>query len=197
MLKVYSDPKCPHCHAVRFVVEEKELPAQIVEVDPNDPPEDFLRLNPTAELPAIYDADHLLIDAAIIVEYLDERYPHPALKPGSPIERAFMRLAIRRIERELYPRFERIPKARRKGEAREEMRELLRSFDAHFARSTWLVGEEFSLADVRFAPMLFRLPFIGVRIDDMPHLRAYRDRLFERPAFERSLSEAERMMRER
>ncbi len=198
MLKLYSDPRCPHSHTLRLVIEEKELPATIVSVvmdEPSPARDEFLRVNPTGELPAVFDADHVLVDPWIVAEYLDERYPHPPLKPASPVERALMRLAFRRIEQEVYPKFLRIPKARRKGEAREEMRTILAAFDALLARTDWLVGE-YSLADIRFAPILYRLPVYGVDISGLRHLEAYCERLFSRPAFERSLTEAERMMRE-
>ena len=198
MLKLYSDPRCPHSHTLRIVIEEKELPATIVSVvmdEPGPEREEFLRVNPTGELPAIYDADHVLVDPWIVAEYLDERYPHPPLKPGAPVDRALMRLAFRRIEHEIYPPFLRIPKARRIGEARDAMRQLLAAFDELLAHTPWLVGE-YSLADIRFAPILYRLPVHGVDISGLRHLEAYCERLFARPAFQRSLTDAERMMRE-
>ncbi|MDX8402300.1 MAG: glutathione binding-like protein [Mariprofundaceae bacterium] len=195
MIKLYSDPRSPDSHRTRLVLEEKELPVTLVEVEADEIPDELLEINPYGQLPTVVDRDIVFFDATIVNEYLDERYPHPPLKPGSPADRAQMRLAVKRIEQELYPIHADLYESRRKRNAMAKMKEYLSALDAYMARQEWFVGEQYTLADITIAPILYRLDPLGVDTSKMPNLEAYMDRLFERPAFERSLSEYEQMLR--
>lgn len=196
MIKLYSDPQCPNSHRTRIVLAEKELPINTVEIDTETEqlPEDFLKLNPYGILPTVIDRDVVFFEASVVNEYLDERYPHPPLKPGSPAERAQMRMAVLNIERELYPLYFNLVKVKKKTEPMKKLRQYLESMNTYFARQEYFVGEQYTLADVTMAPILWRLSPNGVDTSKWPKLEAYMDRLFERSAFERSLSETEEMM---
>jgi len=194
LIKLYSDPASPDSHRARIVLAEKELPGEIVDVEPDDPPRELLDRNPSGALPTLEDRDTVLFHASVISEYLDERYPHPPLKPGSPAERARMRLAVLRIEEELYPLYDAFVAG--EEEARARLNEYLDAMDSYLARQEYFVGECYTLADVAMAPILYRLSPMGVDTAKWRHLEAYMDRLFERPAFERSLSEHEQMLRD-
>jgi len=195
LIKLYSDPTSPDSHRARIVLAEKELPGEIIDVEPDAPPKALLDKNPSGALPTLEDRDTVLFQASVISEYLDERYPHPPLKPGSPAERARMRLAVLRIEQELYPLYEHFVAGDSAG-AGESLREYLDAMDSYLARQEYFVGECYSLADVAMAPILYRLSPTGMDTAQWRHLEAYMDRLFERPAFERSLSEHEQMLRD-
>ena len=92
-MALYTSSDCIECHRVRFVLAEKGINVEIVEVD-NDPSAaaDLAELNPYNETPTLVDRDLLLHDAGVINEYLDERYPHPPLMPVDPVSRAKLRL---------------------------------------------------------------------------------------------------------
>ncbi len=194
MIKLYSDPVSPDSHRTRIVLAEKELPSEIIDVEDNDSPQALLDINPAAKLPTLEDRDTILFEASVVNEYLDERYPHPPLKPGSPAERAHMRLAVIRIEQELFPLYEELEKAGGKGEAKKKICDYFEALDTYLARQDYFVGDGYTLADVSLAPILWRLSHMKVDTAKWSHLEAYMDRLFERPAFERSLSESEQMM---
>ncbi len=196
MIKLYSNPVCPDSHRTRIVLAEKELPIDIIDVETGEVPPELLQLNPYGSLPTVVDRDTVLFEPSVISEYLDERYPHPPLKPGSPAERAQMRLSVLRIERELYPLYANVEKATKKTEARKKLCDYLETLDSYFAHQAWFVSEVYTLADVAMAPILWRLPHQGVNTAAWNNLEAYMDRLFERPAFVRSLSESEQMMRD-
>jgi len=197
LIKLYSDPTSPDSHRARIVLAEKELPGEIIDVEPDAPPRALLDRNPTGALPTLEDRDTVLFQSSVISEYLDERYPHPPLKPGSPAERARMRLAVLRIEQELYPLYEAFADSDGSDkDARGRLVEYLEAMDSYLARQEYFVGECYSLADVAMAPILYRLSPMGVDTAKWRHLEAYMDRLFERPAFERSLSEHEQMLRD-
>lgn len=196
MIKLYSSPVCPDSHRTRIVLAEKELPIDVIDVESDVVPAELLEFNPYGSLPTIVDRDTVLFESSVVNEYLDERYPHPPLKPGSPAERAQMRLSVLRIERELYPLYINLEKASKKAEARKKLCDYLDVMDSYFARQTYFVSEVYTLADVAMAPVMWRLPLQGVDTGPWQNLEAYMDRLFERPAFERSLSESEQMMRD-
>jgi stringent starvation protein A len=194
MIKLYSDPHSPDSHRTRIVLAEKELPSEIIDVEDDDSFKVLHVVNPVGKLPTLEDRSTILFEASVVNEYLDERYPHPPLKPGSPAERAQMRLAVIRIEQELFPLYEELENASDKTEARKKIGDYFEALDTFLARQEYFVGECYTLADISLAPILWRLSPMGVDTAGWPHLEAYMDRLFERPAFERSLSENEQMM---
>ena len=194
MIKLYSDPTSPDSHRTRIVLAEKELPGEIIDVEDGAIPQELLNLNPAGKLPTLEDRNTILFESSVINEYLDERYPHPPLKPGSPAERAQMRLAVLRIEQELYPLYEEFVAARKKADAKAKLCNYLEALDTYMARQDYFVGECYTLADVSMATILWRLSPMGVDTFRWSNLEAYMDRLFERSAFERSLSEHEQML---
>jgi len=196
MIKLYSNPACPDSHRTRIVLAEKDLPIDVVEIEDGNKPAELLEANPYGNLPTIVDRDTILFESSVINEYLDERYPHPPLKPGSPAERAQMRLSVLRLEHELYPLYTNLVRLSKKAEPRKKICEYFEIMDTYLARQTYLVSDVYTLADVSMAPILWRLSSHGVDTSNWLHLEAYMGRLFERPAFERSLSEHEQMLRD-
>lgn len=196
MIKLYSDAHCPNSHRTRIVLAEKELPVDTQELESDNLPADFLKINPYGKLPTVIDRDIVFFESSVVNEYLDERYPHPPLKPGSPAERAQMRLAVLQLERELYVLYEDTQNGRKKKDAVKKMEVYFDSLNAYLGRTEYFIGEQYTLADVTLAPILWRLPSIGLDTAKWGNLEGYMDRLFERSAFERSLSEHEQMLRE-
>lgn len=197
MITLYSDAQCPNSHRTRIVLAEKELPVDTIELEPDDLPADFLQINPYGKLPTVIDRDIVFFASSVVNEYLDERYPHPPLKPGSPAERAQMRLAVLRIEEELYPLYFNLIKVKKKTEPMKKMRGYLDTLDSYLARQEYFVSEQYTLADITLGPILWRLPANGVDTARWSNLEAYMDRIFDRPAFERSLSEYEQILQDR
>lgn len=196
MIKLYSDAHCPNSHRTRIVLAEKELPVDTYELESDNLPADFVKINPYGKLPTVIDRDIVFFESAVVNEYLDERYPHPPLKPGSPAERAQMRLAVLQLERELYVLYEECQNGRKKKEAVKKLDVYFDSLNAYLGRTEYFIGEQYTLADVTLAPILWRLPSIGIDTAKWGNLEGYMDRLFERSAFERSLSEHEQMLRD-
>lgn len=197
MITLYSDAQCPNSHRTRIVLAEKELPVDTIELEPDELPADFLQINPYGKLPTVIDRDIVFFASSVVNEYLDERYPHPPLKPGSPAERAQMRLAVLRIEEELYPLYFNLIKVKKKTEPMKKMRGYLDTLDSYLARQEYFVSEQYTLADITLGPILWRLPANGVDTARWSNLEAYMDRIFDRPAFERSLSEYEQILQDR
>lgn len=199
MITLYSRPACAHSHRVRLVMAEKGVASyDVVELREGEESEDLLQLNPYNSVPTLVDRDLVVYDSRIIIEYIDERYPHPPLMPVDPVQRAQYRLAIYRMEADLYSlceEFELTPAVARKARAR--MTELLTTLAAGFESRKYL-GEEFSLLDCTLAPILWRLQHYQVELPARhgDKLAKYAQRLFERPAFEASLSAQEADMRQ-
>lgn len=193
-ITLYSRPNCVYSHWVRFVMAEKGVAGyQVVEIREDEESEDLLQLNPYNTVPTLVDRELVVYDPRIIVEYVDERYPHPPLMPVDPLLRAQYRLAIFRMEADLYTLcddLESTPAVARKARAR--MTELLTTLAADFSPREY-IGEEFSLVDCTLAPILWRLGHYGVKLPERhgAPLQRYAQRLFERPAFARSLSPIE------
>ena len=182
-------------HCARLVVHEKGVPADIEYFDPNDPPEDLLELNPNGSSPTFIERDLVLYDARIIMEYLDERFPHPALHQMDPVARANARMLIKRIDQEWYPLLEDVQTNgdKKASKSKKQLKESLMAAAPVFEASPYFMSEEYSLIDCAMAPFLWRLNSIGIDITSLGKgITAYANRLFARKAFQDSLTKEEK-----
>lgn len=199
VMSLFSSGTCPHSHAVRMVLAEKGITVEIVEVDNSHKPEDLLDLNPYNTVPTLVDRELVLYDPQTIMEYLDERFPHPPLMPVDPVSRARARLALFRIAQDWY---ELVPALDSKGEktsatARKTLSDSMTSSAEVFAAKPFFLSDEFSLVDAMVAPILWRLMKYRIELPRQARpVQEYADRIFERESFQASLSEAKREMRE-
>jgi RNA polymerase-associated protein len=195
----YSGSDDHFSHRVRIVLAEKGVAVDIVEVNGDQRPEELADLNPYNSVPTLVDRDLVLYESKVMMEYLDERFPHPPLLPVYPVARAQSRLWMHRIEREWCPLVEQIENGAKKDveKARKELRESLVGISPIFEDVPFFMSEEFSLVDCCIAPILWRLPVLGIELPEkqIKPLVAYMERLFERDSFVSSLSENEREMR--
>ncbi len=199
VMTLFSSPTCAMSHCARFVLHEKAVTADVEFYDPNDPPEDLLELNPNGTSPTFVERDLVLYDSRIIMEYLDERFPHPPLHQMDPVSRANARMIIKRIDQDWYGQYEEILISGEKKSlrARKMLKESIMSAEAIFAARPYFMSDEFSLIDCVVAPLLWRMPSIGIDVISTSEVIAnYAQRIFNRPAFKRSLSEAEQEMTE-
>ena len=192
---LFTSANCIMSHCARLVVHEKGVPAEIEYFDPNDPPEDLLELNPNGNSPTFVERDLVLYDARIIMEYLDERFPHPALHQMDPVARANARMLIKRIDQDWYPLLEEVQLHgdKKAAKAKKMLRESLMAAAPVFEATPYFMSEEYSLIDCAMAPFLWRLPSIGIDIPSLGKgVTAYANRLFSRRAFQESLTREEK-----
>ena len=197
VMTLFSLPTCAMSHCARFVLHEKGVTADIEFYDQSDPPEDLLELNPNAISPTLIERDLVLYDARIIMEYLDERFPHPPLHEMDPVSRANARMLIKRIDQDWYRLLDEILNSGEKKSARAKkmLKENLISAIPAFEARPFFMSEDFSLIDCALAPLLWRLPSLGIDLASLGEaLNTYAQRIFERDAFIASLSEAEEEM---
>jgi stringent starvation protein A len=196
---LYSDSKCPYCHRVRMVLAEKGIACDVVDVDVANLRDELMDFNPYGTVPTLVDRDLRLYESRIIMEYLDERFPHPPLLPVDPVSRASARLYMYRVDRDWYKLADLIDKgtAPEVARGRKELRESLLATAPVFAAKPYFMSDEFSLVDCSIAPLLWRLPALGVELPVQARaVHEYATRLFEREGFRASLTEDERDMRE-
>ncbi len=201
IMTLYSGDLDIYSHQVRIVLAEKGVNVDIVNVDSNHPCEDLLELNPYNTLPTLVDRELVLYQARVVMEYLDERFPHPPLLPVYPVARAKSRLMIYRIDRDWYSLYKAILEGNPKSvkTARTELRDGLISLSPVFADAPYFLSEEFTLVDCCIAPLLWRLPSLGIELPNTAsakHVNEYMKRLFKRESFQASLTEAESELRE-
>lgn len=200
MMTLFSSPKDVWSHRARFVLAEKDVTIEIVDVDGRSLPEDLLDLNPYQSLPTMVERDLVLYDSRIIIEYLDERYPHPPLMPVDPITRARFKLTMYRIERDWYSLvadLEQTADRKRAEDARQTLHDVILANVEVFRAQPYFQSAELTLVDATIAPVLWRLPSWGIKLpaQQADAVLQYERRVFLRPAFRRSLSWAERAMR--
>ncbi|PTC01375.1 stringent starvation protein A [Thalassospira xiamenensis] len=185
-------------HQVRLVLAEKGVGVEISFIEGDERPEDLMQLNPYADaVPTLVDRDLVLYNAHIIMEYLDERFPHPPLMPVYPVARGSSRLMMYRIQRDWYSLADTIAAGGKKADvARQELREGLLALAPIFNDTPYFMSEEFSLVDCYLAPLLWRLPVYGIDLvgTGAKEVKGYMMRVFERDTFQESLTDMERDM---
>lgn len=196
IMSLYSDNDDVYSHQVRIVLAEKGVNVEILQAKQGEAPEDLYVMNPYGSVPTLLDRELVLYEARIIMEYLDERFPHPPLLPVYPVARAEARKMMFRIEQDWYYLLQNIKAGNKVDESRPQLAESLISLEPVFADKPYFLSDEFSLLDCALAPLLWRLPQLGVEIPaKLKGLNAYMQRLFKRDSFQASLTEAERQLR--
>lgn len=193
---MYSDASGIHSHRVRLVLAEKDIQSEICTVVPGEANEELLELNAQGSLPTLLDRDLALYDARVIIDYLDERYPHPPLMPVDPVSRARTRLALYRIEADWYAL---LPDSGLQSaspeQAASQLSESLAAASDVFAAMPYFFSEEYSILDATLAPLLWRLTSYGIVLPPAAApVMQYARRMFARPGFQASLSDAESKM---
>jgi len=200
VMTLFSHPTCPHSHRVRFALSEKGIKFDIVDVEGPTLPEDLIDLNPYNDVPTLVDRDLVLYDSRVIIEYLDERFPHPPLMPVDPVSRAQFRLALFRIERDWYALARQIEEAKDRKAAnkvRKILHESILSTAEVFGAKPFFLSDELSLVDCTVAPIIWRLPHYEIDLppEEAKPILDYAESIFSRQSFKDSLTEFEEEMR--
>lgn len=197
-MTLFSDSQDHYSHRVRIVLAEKGISVDVVPVDPANIPEELSELNPYNSLPTLIDRDLTVYETRVMMEYLDERFPHPPLLPVYPVARAEIRQFIYRVEGDWCPWVDTILRQGNKDEvlqARKSLRETLIAIAPIFADRPFFMSDEFTLVDCCLAPIFWRLHLLGI---DLPTNRQtqplldYMQRMFERESFQASLTDKEK-----
>ncbi|GAA5218894.1 stringent starvation protein SspA [Corallincola platygyrae] len=196
VMTLFSGADDLYSHQVRIVLAEKGVSVEINQVDPSHLPEELIEYNPYNTVPTLVDRELVLYNARIIMEYLDERFPHPPLMPVYPVARGNSRLMMHRIEQDWYTLVDKIVAGEDADAARKELSDSLLALAPVFAESPYFLSEEFSLVDCYLAPLLWRLPQLGIELTGRgaKEIKSYMTRVFDRDSFQASLTETEREM---
>ena len=195
IMTMFSDNIDIYSHQVRIVLAEKGVGVEILFNDPSQINEELLELNPYGTVPTLVDRELVLYKSHIIMEYLDERFPHPPLMPVYPVSRGKSRLMMHRIEQDWYSLAGKVFRNESgASEARKELKEAILSLAPIFAETDYFMSEEFSLVDCYLAPLLWRLPALSIELQGQGsrEVIAYMKRIFERGSFKASLTDQER-----
>lgn len=196
---LYSDSSSATGHCVRIVLAEKDINVDIHYVEPGDDlPEELAEMNPYNSILTLIDRDLVLYESQIIMEYLDERFPHPPLMPVDPVSRANNRQLRYRVMRDLYALMDELDASGdgSVASARKNLRDHLTAIAPAFTQTPYFMSEEYSLVDCCMAPLLWRLDHYGIKLPTSAKvIQKYSERLFARAPFRASLSNREREMR--
>ena len=201
VISLYSGARDAYSHRIRIVLEEKGVTFDIIDIESSPKAkEEIAEHNPYGTVPTLMDRDLVLFRSEIIAEYIDERFPHPPLLPVYPVLKARSRLMIYRINKDWYNLMDQIlvndtPELK-KEQIRQELLDSLLSVIPIFSENPYFFSEEFSLIDCFIAPLLWRLPQMGIEIPKTAKaIINYKNKIFSRPSFQASLTDAEKAMR--
>ena len=196
-MTLLSDPLSHYSHRVRIVLAEKGISVDIEEYSSSTLPPELADINPYCSLPTLVDRDLVLYESRVMMEYLDERFPHPPLFPVYPVARALSRLWIYRIERDWSECVDTLSRNPGEEKSSKFLRQSLLSIAPIFAEKEFFMSEEFTIVDCCLAPIMWRLGYMGIQLPNTKQskpLLDYMKRIFSRPAFQKSLSAAEAQM---
>ena len=197
-MSLYVDEKDLDGHSVRLVLKEKDITADIIFVDEGNKPEDFDFLNPYGGVLTLVDRDLVLYQAQIIMEYLDERYPHPPLMPVDPVSRATNRQFRYRITRDLFSLSLKAEseEAEVALDAKNQIKDNLQALTPIFEQYKYFMSDEYSLVDMCLSTILWRLGHWDIELGSSSKaIYKYADKMFQRETFVASLSDFEKEMR--
>ena len=199
MMGLYSGNTCIRSHQVRIVLAEKGILTEINNIDDSTIPEDLMALNPYVSLPTLIDRELVLYDSRVIIEYLDERYPHPPLMPVSPVDRAKLRLGLATLERDIVEpavALDLVIGTRTENAQRKKLKSILTSSADIFSMQPFFLSNDFTIVDCVISPILWRLDLFGIELtNSLEPINGYMERIFSRTAFKESLTEDEEEMR--
>lgn len=196
IMTLFSNKSDIYCHQVRIVLAEKGVAYETEAVEPHTVSEDLMELNPYGTLPTLVDRDLVLFNSRIIMEYLDERFPHPPLMPVYPVLRGKSRLLMLRIEQDWYPTLAAAENpnatATARANALKQLKEEILAVAPIFSQAPYFMNEEFSLVDCYVAPLLWRMQELGVEFTGVGSkaIKTYMTRVFERDSFVQSIGNA-------
>ena len=192
---LFSFPDCLHSHRTRLVIKEKEIAAELHEVDINNLLEEVKIISPYNDFPTLVDRELIIQNSRVIIEYLDERFPHPPLLPVDPVARAKFRLALHRIEHQWYPEFN---DSYKNGTLTDSFKEKIKNYFLEIVPSIsdkFFMSDDFGLVDCSLAPLLWRMKHLNVEIpENKKIIEKYAERIFSRESFQNSLTETEKDM---
>ena len=198
MMGLFSGNTCIRSHQVRFVLREKGITTDIQNVDGKKVPEDLIALNPYASIPTLTDRELVIYDSSVIIEYLDERYPHPPLMPVSPVDRAKIRLALVSLEADIVSTAIELDAAlgsRNENSLRKKLKSMLNASLDLFSSNIYFLNDELTVIDCVLAPILWRLEYFGISLGkEQKAIIDYMETVFSRETFQDSLSEDEEEM---
>ena len=198
VMTLFTDPKDLQGHSVRLVLMEKDINVEINYVTDENKPEDLNTLNPYGKLLTLIDRDLVLYDSQIMMEYLDERYPHPPLMPVDPVARAANRQLRYRISQDLYSLAFDIENGDQllSEKSKKLLTDNLLILAPIFDQFKYFMTDEFSLVDLCMSTILWRLEHWNIRLGpSAKKLTKYAEQIFEMESFQSSLSDYEREMR--
>ncbi|MCW9698070.1 MULTISPECIES: stringent starvation protein SspA [unclassified Avibacterium] len=193
IMTLFSNQEDIYCHQVRIVLAEKGVPYEMEEMALGSVSEDLMELNPYGTLPTLVDRDLVLFNSRIIMEYLDERFPHPPLMPVYPVSRGKSRLLMLRIEQDWYSLLNQIEQGdeSEKEQATKQLKEELLAIAPIFNQTPYFMSEEFSLVDCYIAPLLWRMQKLGIQFTGAGSkaIKNYMERVYQRDSFKQSVGE--------
>lgn len=198
MMTLYSDPTCPLCHRTRFVIQEKALAVNILDITQQHWPEDIAASIPYGKSPVLVERDLILFDANIIINYFNERFLQNPLMPTDPASKAQVRLMLHRIDLDWYALWEALigNKKGKMAKAKQTLREDLTILTPLFQATPFFMSQTMSILDCSLAPLLWRLPMLNIKLPAKAKaVEEYAERIFSRPTFQAGLSDEERAMR--
>jgi len=195
MLKLYYQPISFNSRRVWIALLEKQLEFELIEMqlDGDQFQPEFLALNPFHHIPVLVDDDFSIIESLAILDYLEAKYPTPALLPTEAKALATTRMVEMVTINELAPAMNPLvyqmmelssPKAEEIELTKQKIATVLKFFEQLLGDKLFIAGEQLSLGDIVAGCAVPVLPILGVSLTDYPKINAWVERLMQRSSWQ-------------
>ncbi|WP_138502690.1 glutathione S-transferase family protein [Nostoc sp. PA-18-2419] len=192
MLKFYYNPLSPNTRRVWLTLLEKEIDFEpvLIKLDGDQLQEEFVTINPFHHIPVVVDDGFRVVESLAIMDYLEAKYPTPAMLPSEPQVLAKVRMVQLVAGNELFPQIisliyesEDSPQA---VLAKQHIAKVLQFFTQVLGDCSFFGNEQLTLADIVAGISILSLPSLGVNLSDYPRLEEWSERLIQRPAWQKT-----------
>ena len=197
MLQFYYNRRSPIARRVWIALLEKGIPFEsvILKLDDDQFQPEFLEINPFHHIPVIVDDGFPVLESLAILDYLESKYPTPALLPTEPQALATVRMVEMVAINELFPKVislicesQNSPKF---TQAKQHVDKILKFFTETLGDCNFFGGQQLSLADIVAGTIVPILPNLGIPLSNYPQLNHWSEQLTKRPAWQKTALSAE------
>ena len=196
-MKLYHTPISPNSRRVWVALIEKNLPFELVEIhlDGDHLQPEFIAMNPFHRIPVLVDDDFTVVESLAILDYLERKYPEPAMLPKEPKDLAVVRMVEMVTVNELMPGLSPLsiekmgwgtPQPQEIAKGKEKVDTVLKFFEGLLDDRPFFASNSVTFAECVAGTVVPLLPWVGVSIDGYPKIQAWCDRLMSRPSWQQT-----------
>lgn len=196
-MKLYHTPISANSRRVWVALLEKNLDFELIEIhlDGDHLQSEFVAMNPFHRIPVLVDDGFTVFESLAILDYLETKYPEPAMLPKDPQDLAVVKMVelvtVNELAPALYPLSSEkmgwgTPEPQVIEKAKEKVNTVLTFFEGLLDDRPFFASNSVTFAECVAGTVVPLLSWVGVSLDGYPKIQAWCDRLLARPSWQQT-----------